>query len=127
MEKTEYIKSTLDVIETSILIVGEFVNFYIDYAKGNVELHSAVNKIIQGYSYSIPVLPELLSGRPNSRNPKQDLVKSLEDVQIAFYLSDESPEELRNSWSNFSKHWESYVKLVRTVIENERIMYIHLN
>lgn len=127
MEKTEYIKSTLEVIETSILIVGEFVNFYIDFAKGNVELHSAVNKIIQGYSYSIPVLPELLSGRPNSRNIKQDLLNSLEELQIAFYLGDEYPEELRSSWTKFSKQWGNYVKLLRTVIENQRIMYIHLN
>jgi hypothetical protein len=127
MEKTEYIKSTLDVIETSILIVGEFVNFYIDYAKGNMELHSAVNKIIQGYSYSILVLPELLSGKPNGRNLKKELVKSLEDVQIAFYLSDESPEELRNTWSKFSKKWENYVRHLRSVIANQRIMYIHLN
>jgi len=127
MEKTEYIKSTLDVIETSILIVGEFVNFYIDFAKGNVELHSAVNKIIQGYSYSIPVLPELLSGRPNSRNIKQDLLNSLEELQIAFYLGDEYPDELRSAWTKFSKQWENYVRLLRTVIENQRIMYIHLN
>lgn len=127
MNKTEEIKSTINFIETSTLVVGEFINFYLDYARDDEIIRSAIGTIINGYTYTLPIFPELITGKLDGRNIKNEILKSLEDLQIAYHLCEDYPEDFRIAWIDFSKNWTYYLNLLKSILDNKRIFYINLN
>jgi len=127
MENKELILYSVNLIESTISATNKLIDFYLIYGVNDNSLNISINNLLNGYASLIPILPHILTGRMDGRNYKEELIKSLQDVQVALVYADDYPENFRLAWQNFANYWIYYKELVLKMVNNDRIIQLFVN
>ncbi|GAB1369950.1 hypothetical protein MASR1M45_00080 [Candidatus Kapaibacterium sp.] len=127
MKQKDYIIFYINFIDSTIEAADKLIDFYINHSKYDNELSNSINNLLTGYSILLPMLPQVLTGRLDGKNLKQELILTLHELQLDLFYSDESSDNLRLSWSNFLNFWKYYKKIVIEMANSDKFVNICTN